>query len=254
MFFFLSKILYFLLCPLTWILILLVVGIIVKKPKLARKYYIASLVFFIFFTNPAIIDEFIRLWERPMTILPAEEKYDAGIVLGGGMVTIDKDYDRLIFRDNTDRLLQALDLYKRGTIKKIIISSGSGSIVFKETREAALIDRYLKTIGIPKSDVLIDSSSKNTHENAVNCAAIIKNNFTQKSFLLITSALHMKRAVGCFNNEHICITPYPVSKLVGIRRGDFGYYIIPDTEALLRWDKYLHEVFGYLVYTAMGYI
>jgi uncharacterized SAM-binding protein YcdF (DUF218 family) len=254
MFFIVSKILYFLLCPITWILILLILGVLVKKPKLARKYYITSLVFFIIFTNPAIIDELLRLWEKPFTITQADEKFEAGIVLGGGMVTIDKDYDRLIFRENTDRFLQALDLYKKGTIKKIIVCGGSGSIVFKETIEGLLIERYLTGIGVPKSDILIDSTSNNTHENAVNCAAIIKKNFTKSNFLLITSALHMKRAQGCFNNEGICVTTYPVSKLTGYRRTDIGYYLVPDTEALISWDKYIHEVFGYFVYFLMGYI
>ncbi len=254
MFFLVSKILYFLLCPITWILILLVVGILVKKPKLARKYQIATLVCFIFFTNPAIIDELLRAWEKPLTLTQTDQKFEAGIVLGGGMVTLDKDYDRLIFRENTDRFLQALDLYKKGTIKKIIVCGGPGSIVFKETIEGLLIERYLTGIGVPQSDIFIDSTSNNTHENAVNCAAIIKNNFTTSNFLLITSALHMKRAQGCFNNEGICVTPYPVSKYTGIRRSDIGYYIFPETSALERWEKYLHEVFGFLVYTIMGYV
>lgn len=254
MFFFISKILYFLLCPITWILLLLILGVLVKDQKRARKYYITTLVFFIFFTNPSIIDELLRLWEKPFTITRADQKFEAGIVLGGGMVTIDKDYDRLIFRENTDRFLQALDLYKKGSIRKIIVCGGPGSIVFKETIEGLLIERYLTGIGVPKSDILIDSTSNNTHENAVNCAAIIKNNFTDGKFLLITSALHMNRAIGCFNNEGLCVTAYPVSKLTGYRRTDIGFYLLPDTEALIKWDKYLHEVFGYVVYTMMGYI
>jgi uncharacterized SAM-binding protein YcdF (DUF218 family) len=232
----------------------LIVGVLVKKPKLARKFYITTLVFFIFFTNPAIIDELLRLWEKPMTIVRTDQKYEAGIVLGGGMVTIDKDYDRLIFHDNTDRIMQALNLYKKGTIKKIIICGGPGSIVFKETIEGLLLKRYLTEIGVPESDILIDSTSNNTHENAVNCASIINKNFTKRSFLLITSAIHMKRAQDCFNKQGICTTAYPVSKIVGYRRTDVGYYLLPNTEALIRWDKYLHEVFGYVTYTVMGYI
>ncbi|MEI6854079.1 MAG: YdcF family protein [Bacteroidota bacterium] len=254
MFFLISKILYFLLCPLTWILILLIVAVLIRKPKLARKYYITTLVFFIFFTNPAIIDELLRLWEQPMTMIHADQQFEAGIVLGGGMVTIDKDYDRLIFQNNTDRILQTLDLYKKGTIKKIIICGGPGTIVFKETIEGILLKRYLTEIGVPKDDIYIDSTSNNTHENAVNCADIINKNFTKRSFLLITSAIHMKRAQDCFSKQGICTTAYPVSKIVGYRRTDIGYYLMPDAEVLIKWDKYLHEVFGYVTYTVMGYI
>ncbi len=209
---------------------------------------------FMFFSNSAIIDEFVRMWEETYTFAPTNQKFEAGIVLGGGMVTKDHDYDRLIFRENTDRFLQALDLYKKGTIKKIILCGGPGSLVFKETREATLLQDYMIQLGIPQGDILVDSTSKNTHENAVNCTKIINQQFERKNFLLITSALHMKRAKACFTNEGLCTTIYPTSKMVGHRRTDLGYYLIPNTEALSRWDEYLHEVLGYVVYTFMGYI
>lgn len=254
MFFLISKILYFLLCPIIWIFLLLLLGLLIKNQKRSRKFYLAAFIFFLFFTNSAIIDELLRGWEQPYNIIPAHQKYDAGIVLGGGMVTLDKDYDRLIFRDNTDRFLQALDLYKNGSIQKIIVCGGAGSIVFKGTLESTLLKRYMTDIGVPDSVILIDSTSNNTHQNAVNCAAIIKKEFAKGSFLLITSALHMKRSEACFKNEGICVTTYPVSKITGPRRTDIGYYLLPDTEALLKWEKYLHEVFGYVVYTVMGYI
>lgn len=254
MFFFISKILYFLLCPITWLLILLVAGLIIKNSKVSRRLYIVTVILLILFTNSAIIDVFLRKWEKPFAITNSNKAYEAGIVLGGGMVTIDTDNDRLIFRENTDRFLQALDLYKKGVIKKIIVCGGAGSLVHKETIEAVLIERYLTGIGIPNDDILIDSTSDNTHENAVNCAAIIEKEFKNGRYLLITSALHMKRAQGCFANEGINVTPYPVSKITSKKRTDIGYFIVPETDALLRWDKYLHEVFGYFVYKLMGYI
>ena len=255
MFFLISKILAFLLSPLMWIMLLLLVGIIViKNTRRARRYFISAFVCFIFFTNPAIIDELLRWWESPMIVPAANQQYDAGIVLGGGMVTFDNDYNRLIFRENTDRFLQTYALYKKGTIKKIIVSGGAGSLVFKNTIEATLIKRYLLDVGVPSDDVIIDSTSNNTHENAVNCVKIINEQFPGKHFLLITSATHMRRSLACFDNEKLCVSPYPVGKIVGPRRTDIGYYLVPDTEALIRWEKLLHELLGYVIYTAMGYI
>jgi uncharacterized SAM-binding protein YcdF (DUF218 family) len=254
MFFIISKISAFLLSPLTWIIILLVVGLFIKNAKRKRKIYIATVVFSLFFTNPAIIDELLRLWEEPMTIIDEKTTYEAGIVLGGGMVDIDNDYNRLIFRENTDRFLQALTLYKQGRIKKIVLSGGSGSLVFKKTIEAVLIKRYLTEIGVPDNDILIDYTSDNTYQNAVNCTNIIKTKCGKGNFLLITSALHMKRAKDCFSNQGICVSTYPTNIFVGPRRTDVGYYLIPDTEALIRWNKFIHEILGYFIYTVMGYI
>jgi vancomycin permeability regulator SanA len=141
MFFYVSKVLYFLLCPLTWIVILLIIGVFIKNAARARKIFIAALIALLCFSNSALIDEMLRLWEVPYANTQNGQHYEAGIVLGGGMVTFDKDYDRLIFRENTDRFLQALDLYKKGIIKKIIVCGGPGSIVFRETIEGLLIER-----------------------------------------------------------------------------------------------------------------
>ncbi|MEI6123731.1 MAG: YdcF family protein [Bacteroidota bacterium] len=254
MFFIISKLGAFLLSPLTWVVLLLLCGLVIRNSKRARHYYLAGFIAFMFFTNAPIIDELVRAWEEPMMIPAANEHYQAGVVLGGGMVTIDTDYDRLIFRENTDRFLQAFSLYKNHIIKKIIISGGSGSLVFKETIEATLIKRYLTDVGVPLSDIIIDSTSNNTYENAVNCTKIIGSRYQTGRFLLLTSALHMRRAAACFGSQGQCMVMYPVGKMVGKRRTDIGYYLLPDTEALIRWEKYLHEVLGYLSYTFMGYI
>ncbi|HOY31212.1 MAG TPA: YdcF family protein [Bacteroidales bacterium] len=254
MFFIISKITAFLLNPLTWIIILLIAGLIFKNPKRKKRINIAAVICVLLFTNPAIIDEIIRCWEEPYSVNDKTQSYEAGVVLGGGMVTIDFIHDRLIFHENTDRFLQALHLYKCGQIKKIILSGGSGSLVFKDFLEGPLIKRYLLDIGVPDSVILVDSTSNNTYQNAVNCAAIIKTNCNKGQFLLITSAMHMKRSKACFAKQGIDAISYPTNKLVGLRRTDIGYYLIPEAEALVRWEKYLHEVIGYLVYKIMGYV
>jgi len=254
MFFIISKIMAFLLTPLTWIIILLVAGLIIKNARRKKRVYITAVIFAIFFTNPVVIDELLRCWEEPFTVNEKNITYEAGIVLGGGMVTIDNDYDRLIFQDNTDRFLQALHLYKNGQIKNIILSGGSGSLVFKDFLESALIKRYLVEIGVPDSVIFIDSTSDNTHQNAVNCKDIIQKQFKHGPYLLITSSLHMKRAHACFAKQGVIVSIYPTNKFVGPRRTDIGYYLVPSAEALIRWEKYIHEVFGYLIYKIMGYV
>ncbi len=253
MFFIISKITAFLLAPLTWIILLLLAGLIVKNAKRKKRLFIATAFCAVFFTNPAIIDEILRCYEEPYIVNDKTATYDAGIVLGGGMVTIDFIHDRLIFHENTDRFLQALHLYKNGQIKKIILSGGSGSIVFKDFLEGPLIRRYLVDIGVPDSAILVDSTSNNTHQNAVNCAEIIKAKCDGGRYLLITSALHMKRAKACFIKQGIMVSPYPTNKYVGPRRTDIGYYLVPEAEALIRWEKFIHESLGYLIYKIMRY-
>ncbi|MFA4852892.1 MAG: YdcF family protein [Bacteroidales bacterium] len=255
MFFIFSQILSFLFNPVTWIITLLLLALLLRNKKWAKRCLVFVTIMTLFFTNQFIADEVIRLWEYPITQdKELAASYDAGVVLGGGMVTIDTDYDRMTFRNSTDRIFQAVGLYKTGRIKKILISSGSGSLMFRDMLESPLLKRYLLTVGIPDSVILIDSLSDNTHQNAVNSAKILKKEFPAGKFLLITSSIHMRRAMGCFKKAGIQVTPYSTDKLTGKRIFRIGHLFIPGIDALEVWNKLIHEVIGYAVYAIWGYL
>jgi uncharacterized SAM-binding protein YcdF (DUF218 family) len=183
-----------------------------------------------------------------------EKTYDVGIVLGGGMIQIDKDFNRLIYRNNLDRILQAIDLYKEGRIKKILISSAAGTLYERYQNESTLLKPFLLKIGIPAQDILIDSLSDNTRQNALNSSKILNKQFPGGKFLLITSALHMRRSVGCFNKVNVHTTPYATNKITGERKYYFDYLFIPNNDALNSWSALAHEFFGYVIYAVMGYL
>ncbi len=253
MFFILSKLYSFLLTPFIWVFILLLLLLIIKNSKTQRKLIIITFSVFLFFSNGFILGELMRLWEIKMMRQPVQT-YEVGIVLGGGMVTYAKKYDRLIFRKNTDRVLQAVDLYRAGKIKKILISSGSGRIFDKFQNEARLLKPFLLRIGIPEEDILIDTLSDNTRQNALESAKILKKEKIKGKYLLITSAIHMRRAIGCFKKVGIIATPYSTDKLVGDRKFYFDYLFIPNIDVLNNWSAFTHEIFGYLIYAVMGYL
>lgn len=255
MFFILSKIFSFFLSPFTWILILFVLALVLKNKKWSGRCLVYGIMVLLFFTNSFIADEALRLWEYPLTKdNDLKEPYDAGIVLGGGMVTLDTHTDRMTFHSNTDRMLQALKLFKENKIKNIIFSSGSGSIVHRSMLEAPLLKRYLTDIDVPGTSVLVDSLSDNTHENAMNTAKIIKEKFPEGKFLLITSSMHMRRALGCFRHEGINVIPYSTCLITGDREFDIAHILVPDLEALGHWDSLIHELFGYITYSVFGYL
>jgi uncharacterized SAM-binding protein YcdF (DUF218 family) len=255
MFFIIAQVFSFLLSPVTWIITLLVLAVFLRNSKWSRRCLKYSVILVLFFTNFFIADEVARLWEYRVTPnSELAESYDVGIVLGGGMITIDKQYDRLTFRNNVDRILQAVSLYKEGRIKKMLISSGSGSLVYRDMLESSLLKRYLITIGIPDSVMLIDSLSDNTHQNAINSAALLKKYSPGGKYLLITSSIHMRRAIGCFKKEGINVTPYCTNQITGKRIFDLGHYIVPNLEALGNWEKIIHEMAGYVMYAMFGYL
>lgn len=252
MFFYIAKISGYILNPLAWIIVLLIVAVLIRKPAKRKRLTIISLLLLLLFTNPFIGDEAIRAWERPLSG-DVRSKYEAAIVLGGDIVSYDKPSDRLIFRSGADRLLQAIDLYKNGSIKKIIISGGSGHLLYKDRTEASFVKKYLLRIGVDNKDILIENTSKNTFENAKYTAKLLQKNDITDSLLLITSSLHMRRAAACFEKQSISVKEYPTSKITGSRIKDVDHLFIPSIKTLENWNKLIHELLGYGVYKILGY-
>jgi len=254
MFFYLSKILSFLLTPLAWVLILLLLALVFRDRKRSRRFLIIAFITLYFFSNPFIADEMIRVWETP-TVMQSTllEQYDFGIVMGGGMITIDKEKNRPVFRDNVDRIMQAVSLYKNGRINKILISGGSGSLIYRDMKESELLKDYLVNIGIDAEDIIIETESDNTFENARNTNEILVNEYPDCSCLLITSAIHMKRAKACFIKLDVDVGEFPTNQIAGERRYQFSHLFVPDVDSLGKWEKFLHEFVGFFVYKIMGY-
>ena len=119
MLFIFSKLLSFLIAPLTWIFILLVWAILTKQALKRRKLLISALLVLYVFSNSFLLNLVMRNWEIAPKKHNELSSYDAGIVLGG-MLWYDKEFDRMQFTRSTDRVMQAVDLYKRGIIKKIV--------------------------------------------------------------------------------------------------------------------------------------
>ncbi|MCD4772376.1 MAG: YdcF family protein [Bacteroidales bacterium] len=258
MFFIISKILEIFMSPVLLVIGLLIFSLIYfkKNSKRSKKLLIAALLLFYFFSNSFIIDELMRVWEIQVTRTEnLADNYKVGIVMGGGTITYDYINDRRTYRNNIDRVLQAIELYKTGKIDKILLSGGAGNLIFRDMLEAELLKDFLLQIGINEKDILIDTLSDNTYQNAVYCARILKKNHLEKeNILLITSAVHMRRSLGCFKKQDINVIPYSTNKYAGIRRYQFEHLFIPQLVNFILWKKLIHETIGYVVYDIYGYI
>lgn len=253
MFFVISKILAFIITPLVWIVGLFLAGLLVKRQPLKKRLLITSFVMLWFFSNDFILDEFMRAWEVPAIDNSAiNGQYDVGIVLGG-MIDYDQSFKRVDFKDGADRLFQAVELYKEGKIKRILLDGGSGSLL-KEWKEAPVLHNYLVKIGLPDSVLVVEPNSRNTRENAVFAKHLLDSVAPHGRYLLITSASHMRRATKCFTKAGIATLAYSTDRHSGPRKFIFDHVFIPDISALQGWDELLHEWMGYITYKISGYI
>ena len=253
MFFVLSKILYFLIAPLVWILLALFVALFTKKEKRKRIALLTATVLVVVFTNPFISNEAWLLWERspkPMASLPA---YDAAIILTG-LTEMDKSpHDRVYTNKGADRVLHTIQLYKQGKCRYIIVSGGNGSLQDKFSTEAVSLQKILLNAGVPDSVILLEDKSRNTYENAQFTKRLLDQRPALKKLLLVTSAFHMRRSEACFKKAGVQADTFPADFYTYDRAWEPSRLIIPEEKVLVHWQKLIHEVAGYVIYKMAGY-
>jgi uncharacterized SAM-binding protein YcdF (DUF218 family) len=254
MFFFLSKILAFLISPLVWVFVLWLYSFKTKAESRAKKARVISLVFFYLCCNSFLVDECFRAYEITTPDIDiSSTKYDGAIILGG-IGDIDLRLQKIKFGGSGDRLFQILPYYYNGRIKKIIFSGGSGSIEFPKKVEAVYVKKYLMSIGFPDSALIIESRSKNTYENAIFTKIILDSLKLNMNLLVVTSAYHMPRALAIFKKAgYKNITPFTTNRVSGLRRFTIDHLFIPNPQALGGFEMILHEWVGFLIYKLKGY-
>jgi uncharacterized SAM-binding protein YcdF (DUF218 family) len=123
----------------------------------------------------------------------------------------------------------------------------------KEWIEAQVIKKKLISLGVPSDCILTENKSLNTYQNALYSSIILEKEKSQSSFLLITSAYHIKRAKACFRKQGFDIECFPVDRLGDSPRFVYSQFF-PQQALFSKWDYLLHEIFGFIVYKAVGYI
>lgn len=255
MFFILSKISYFFIAPFTWLLLAIVLYLWVKRPVWKRRLKWSILIIALVFSNTFLFKEYVRLWEVPAVPVQSIAHHQVGIVLGG-MFEYDNDTERLSIRRGGDRIWQAIDLYKRNKIDKILISGDNGYVSDRGLHESKQLKEVLIRWGVKDKDVITEERSKNTAENAKETVALLQKSYPHfNSFLLITSAKHMRRAQACFTKLGLKTTAFSTDPYVGPTRSyHWDEFIIPDGSNFDDWFTINKEILGYVVYDIMGYI
>lgn len=147
------------------------------------------------------------------------------------------------------RLLAFAELSRRFPAARLVFTGGSGRL-FDSTSEAAAMPIALRAAGVDPARVTFEGKSRNTHENAVLTRDLVGPR-PDETWLLITSASHMPRAVGVFRKAGWPIVPYPVEfHTAPALAWDFGFTFDGGFHDLAVPIK---EWAGLLAYRALGY-
>ncbi len=209
-----------------------------------KRLGLFALFIFILFSNEALYCLIINAWQ-PEPVNLKGRKYEMGIVLGG-IVAFDKN-SKGYFSEGEDRFYQACKLYYAGTIKKILVSGGT--IASDLPEESDFIKNEMTSIGVKPADIITETRSKTTYENAIFTKKIIDSLHIQPPIVLITSAQHLHRATKLFSKAGVSVIPYPSAyTVIKNQRLSLFDYIIPKIKILDAWQSFMKEVAGFAFY------
>jgi len=243
MFFVLSKLLLVFIFPFTWIATFLITSLIIRKPHLKRRFFIAAMILLLIFTCPFLLNQFAKLWDiKPVPL--KNQTYSCVIVLGG-FSGVDAD-GKGAFNSQADRFIQSLKLLTTGKAKHILVSGGNGNLLAGSFRESDWAKTQLNQLKVPDSLIIVENKSRNTLENAAFSKTILAQKHLPPPYLLVTSAFHMRRSLAIFKKQKMEVVPYPCNYIAG--NGEFAITdLIPDAGPLYVWNIYIKEMVGHAV-------
>lgn len=155
------------------------------------------------------------------------------------------------FSGAADRLIWGVRLAHRFAHAKLIISGGKATLLGGGHAEATVLAQFARGLGLPRARVLVEAASRNTIENARFSKVLVDKLPRRGPVILVTSAFHMTRAVGCFRKVGVAVVPWPVDYL---RRGLSWRAPFPGVGDLAKSSAAVHEYIGLLTYWIAGYM
>jgi uncharacterized SAM-binding protein YcdF (DUF218 family) len=213
-FFWLSKLVWLVLTPGSWI-VMAVAGIWLTSKigwsRLSSRLLGFTLAF-------VLILAFLPVGE--WLILPLESRFAAnpelptqvdGIILLGGAVNpgLSAAWGQPEIGAASERLFALLALARQYPQARLVFSGGAGALLEQQHKGADWVEVLFTNVSDISGRIDFERESRNTFENAVFSKALVEPR-QGESWILITSAFHMPRSVGIFCRQGWSVLPYPV--------------------------------------------
>jgi uncharacterized SAM-binding protein YcdF (DUF218 family) len=164
------------------------------------------------------------------------------VVLGGPKMRLPAATAREVgIEEGSDRVWHALRLYRAGKAPLIVVSGGGEPDAFGQT-EADAVGVVLADLGVPPSDLLLETRSRNTHQNAEFSARLLESRGI-RSIVLVTSAMHMQRALHEFKAQGLQVTAAPTD-FTPIEHMPSPWRYFPANGSLQRSGQAIKEIAG----------
>ncbi|MFA7668792.1 MAG: YdcF family protein [Burkholderiaceae bacterium] len=252
----LSSILTNLVIPLNLGITLIVLGVlmfVLRRRRIALFLAVCGMAWVLFWSLPAS-----SLWAgghleqlypyRPPDELPTAQ---AIVVLGGNTASNRPNWFESYDRAKTvARVDTAAQLYLARRAPLVIVS---GAALDGNVSEAQIMANQLRQQGVPAEAIIQEAESFTTYENALYTARLLKEENLDQ-VLLVTSSLHMPRAMGVFRKQQVdAIAASSPPQIVVPEDPSFSFWQ-PSSRVLSASRSVVKEYVGMLVYWLRGWL
>lgn len=251
MFFVASKLFWALVEPFNFLLILGLAGVVLSFSswrRLGRGLCLASLLLLAIVSFSPLGAVLLRPIEDRFPLPGPDLAAPTGIiVLGGGL---DEDLSQArhepILMELGGRVVAGVALARRFPEARLIFTGGSSSLRPSGADEATGVRDLWLSLGVDPARMTFETKSRNTWENALFTRALIKPQ-PDETFVLVTSAWHMPRAMGVFRKLGYRVIAYPADYMTLGDSRDFAPIYLGFGE-LVMFQYAVHEWIGLTAY------
>lgn len=199
------------------------------------------------FTSPGVALLFVNRLEQayPRITEPTAPDDPLIVVLSSGYIDGNpKDFETRLDTAGWERTYAAIRLWRR--------IGGKLLFVGQPTSHHSSVASYMADIailsGVPAPSVLVEGKSRTTHENlAFNRERILEHG---DNVWLVTSALHMPRAMAVARAKGLKVTAYPCDYRGGVTHHWYAW--LPNSGGPAAFADAFHEIVGRLYYRLRG--
>ena len=254
MFFYLSKILWFAASPPNIAISLSVLGttlLFTRWRRLGRTVALVGAVGLVLLGISALPRIALLPLEDRFPIIATDGGHIDGLVVLGGGVRIMRGQVGL--NDAASRVTAAVDLARKHPKAKLVFSGGNASLLDPSAEpEAEAAGALFRSFNLSAERIVLEDRSRNARENALFTHNLVTPKPGER-WLLITSAYHMPRAIGCFRAVGLDLEAYPVDFRTKGGTSDYWRPFDNFSEGLGIASVVAKEWMGLVAYRLAGY-
>ena len=256
LFFILSKLVWALIRPATWIVIALALTVLAQvlgRARAARRAGLATLALTLAITILPLGALLLAPLESRYPARPDLSRLDGIVVLGGAENAPASAYWNMPqLNEGAERFTEALALARRFPEARVVFAGGSGRLADLNgiaTSESSVAAALFAEQGLDPARLTLEGRSRNTAENAALSLGLADPQPGQ-AWVLVTSAFHMPRAERSFARAGWPdMIPWPVDHRTRGLQGGLGWNLAGNLQTL---DVAIKEYVGLAVYGLTG--